>query len=382
LLLLPIKSNIHLYRQNWSVIARHSFKPFLFPSIGYLPAGIRKHLRKEQIVSIEIITTPNEGLKETGFGGVNACNSIKRVIQELGYTVNLNICETKSDLDRVVQRQPDLVILGVKYLQDKAQKQLLLADYFEKRGIPFTGSTPKALNFDSNKISAKIFLRNQGVQTAEFFTAIPDQYAHENELPLPMPLFLKPLSAANGNGVDEDSFVNDFDGFTRKVASLFSKFNHSIMAEAFLGGREFTVSVIENGSGELLTAPIEIVPPILPNGLRILGEEVKKADSETLKRVNDMELKASLSNLAIDVFAKLEARDFGRVDIKSTADGHLHFLEINLVPGLTEGTSYFPRAFEIEHEYKYPHVVKMVLENALSRCNIPPNKSVYHMNII
>lgn len=333
-------------------------------------------------MSIEIITTPNKGLIETGFGGENACNSIKRVIQELGYTVNLNVCETKADLDVIVERQPNLVLLGVKYLQDKSRNQLWLADYFEKRGIPFTGSAPKVLNFDNNKISAKTFLRNLGVSTAQYFTAIPDQYAQENELPLRMPLFLKPLSAANGNGVDEDSFVNDFDGYQRKVASLFSRFNQPVIVEEFLGGREFTVSIIKNEFGEFFTAPIEIVPPLLPNGLRILGEEVKKADSETLKRIDDMDLKASLNNLAIDVFGKLEARDFGRVDIKSTSDGNLQFLEINLVPGLTEGSSYFPRAFEIEHQCKYPHVVRMILENALSRCKIPPNKSVSHTNII
>jgi D-alanine-D-alanine ligase len=40
----------------------------------------------------------------------------------------------------------------------------------------------------------------------------------------------------------------------------------------------------------------------------------------------------------------LGARDFGRIDIKLDEYGKPNFLEANLVPGMTPGTSYFPRA--------------------------------------
>ena len=50
---------------------------------------------------IEIITTPNEALKESGFGSLNACNSVLDAIQGMGCSVRLNVCKTKDDLEGV-----------------------------------------------------------------------------------------------------------------------------------------------------------------------------------------------------------------------------------------------------------------------------------------
>jgi len=67
-------------------------------------------------MQIEIITTPNKALKESGFGTLKACKSVLDVLQRMGYSVRLNVCETKEHLDEVVKRKPELVILAVKYI--------------------------------------------------------------------------------------------------------------------------------------------------------------------------------------------------------------------------------------------------------------------------
>ena len=43
-------------------------------------------------MQIEIVTTPNEKLKETGFGSLKACRSVLDSIKKMGHTVELNVC--------------------------------------------------------------------------------------------------------------------------------------------------------------------------------------------------------------------------------------------------------------------------------------------------
>jgi D-alanine-D-alanine ligase len=318
-------------------------------------------------MKIEIITTPNEELKETGFGTQKACNSVLDSISKMGYVVKLNMCKTLSDLDEIVKRKPDLVILAVKYISIKNESDIWLSEYFAKHEINYSGSSRKALKFDSDKVLAKSHLRKKGIKTADYFTAIPGQYKCETELPLKFPLFLKPLDAANGNGIDDLSLVTNFAEFESKILSLYDSFNLPVLVEEYLDGREYSVAVIKTQYGQLIVSPVEIIPPQSSKGLRILGEQAKKDDSEEMKKIEDNEITSSVKKLAIDAFINLGIRDFGRIDIKTNQSGHCFFMEANLVPGMTSGSSYFPKACEIEHELTYDKVIQLIVEEGISR---------------
>ncbi|NOY62674.1 MAG: D-alanine--D-alanine ligase [Gammaproteobacteria bacterium] len=329
-------------------------------------------------MQIEIVTTQNENLNETGFGTLKACLSVFDSIERIGYDVKLNICKSKRDLEGIVKKKPDLVILAVKYISLQNGNNVWLSEYFSRHGINFTGSSRDVLRFDSNKISAKLYLSNKGIKTAKYFTAIPEQYRCASELPVKFPLFLKPTDAANGNGIDDFSFVTNFSEFESKVLSLHNRFSTTILAEEYLDGREFTVSIINKPNNELIISPIEIVPPESKNGLRILGQKVKNDDSEELKLIEDDEVKNKVINLAINSFLTLGVRDFGRIDIRANKAGDYFFIEANLVPGMTYGSSYFPKSCEIERALTYDEVIQLMLESGLSRTKpkIPPNNCI------
>jgi len=329
-------------------------------------------------LKIEIVTTQNEDMKETGFGTLKACNSVFDSIERIGYDVKLNICKSKRDLEGIVKRNPDLVVLAVKYIPLQNRNSIWLSEYFSKHGINFTGSSRDVLRFDSNKTSAKLYLANKGIKTARYFTAIPDQYRYASELPIKFPLFLKPTDAANGNGIDDFSFVTNFSGFESKVLSLYSTFSAPALVEEYLDGREFTVSVINTPNNELIISPIEILPPESKYGLRILGKKVKNDDSEELKLVEDGGMKHEVIKLAINSFLTLGVRDFGRIDIKANKAGDCFFIEANLVPGMTYGSSYFPKSCEIENALTYDEVIQLMLENGLCRAKpkAPPDNCI------
>lgn len=322
-------------------------------------------------MNIEIITTPNEELKESGFGSLKSCNNVLQSIRKMGHNIKLNICTTKNDLNAIVKRKPDLVILAVKYLSFENEKEkennIWLSEYFDKYNINYTGSSMEVLKFDSDKVLAKLHLQNKGIKTAKHFTAIPGQYKSEKDLPILFPLFLKPIDAANGNGIDDLSYVRNFTDFESKILSLHDSFKLPILVEEYLDGKEFTVSVIQTQNGELLVSPIEIIPLISTNGLRILGQQAKKDDSEELKKIEDNDMNIKLIQLATKAYEGLGARDFGRIDIKTNQQGECFFMEANLVPGMTQGSSYFPKACEIESEFTYDKVIELMLSEGLNR---------------
>jgi D-alanine-D-alanine ligase len=325
-------------------------------------------------MKIEIITTPNEELKETGFGKLNACNSILHAVKKMGYTVELTVCRSLKDLEDVVQRKPALVIQAVKYLVVENEKEIWLSEYFDQNSINYSGSSRETLKFDSDKVLAKSYLKERGVNTANYFTAIPGEYKSDSALPLQYPLFLKPSDAANGNGIDDLSLVKNFSEFESKVSFLYEMFQLPVLVEEYLDGPEYTVAIIKTIAGDLLVSAIEVVPSVSKNGLRILGEKAKKEDTEELKKTEDNFLMDRVKSLAIDAFIDLGARDFGRIDIKMNKNGHCFFMEANLVPGMTQGSSYFPKAFEIAHGLNYDQVIGLIVEEGMSR--VPINASL------
>ncbi|PLY06993.1 MAG: D-alanine--D-alanine ligase [Arcobacter sp.] len=325
-------------------------------------------------MNIELVTTPNEELKESGFGSLKSCNNVLESIISKGHNIILTVCKTKLDLENIVKRKPDLVILAVKYLSFENKKNIWLSEYFDEHSINYTASSRDVLRFDSNKVLAKQHLKSKGIKTADYFTAIPQQFKKIEDLPISFPLFLKPIDAANGNGIDDLSFVTNFTEFKNKVESLYTQFKMPILVEEYLDGREFTVAVIETISGKLIISPIEIVPLSSTNGLRILGQKAKKDDSEELKKINNNDTRIKLTKLASEAFTGLGVRDYGRIDIKTNKAGECFFMEANLVPGMTLGSSYFPKACEIENELSYDNVVELMLSKGLSR--IPLNKTI------
>lgn len=329
---------------------------------------------------IEIITTPNEALKESGFGTLKACKSVLNAIQQMGFSASLNVCETKNYLDDIVKRKPELVILAVKYIpvfnhDSNCEENIWLSEYFSHHGINYTGSSREALKFDSNKVLAKTHLINKGIKTANYFIATPGQYKTESELPVTFPLFLKPMDAANGNGIDDLSFVTNFADYESKTASLYKTFAQPTLAEEYLDGREFTVAIIKSSTGKLIVSAVEVIPPTSNHGLRILGAQAKIDDSEELIEIVDEEVAKRVTTLAIDAFNALGVRDFGRIDIKTDNHGECFFMEANLVPGMTYGSSYFPKACEIAHDFTYDKVVELLLAGGVARAlsTIPPN---------
>ena len=51
-------------------------------------------------------------------------------------------------------------------------------------------------------------------------------------------------------------------------------------------------------------------------------------------------------------------------------------MEANLVPGMSEFSSYFPRACELDNGLKYDEVIKLIIQQGLNRATLKPLKHI------
>lgn len=353
--------------------------------MSIIDGSVQEHhpkLSTERICKhIAVVATNTEGMKETGFGSFETCRAVYDALRKRYQHVTFHEVTSTITLNDIVKEAPDLVILTSKYfVEKKSNAKTWFSQYFSDRGIAFAGSDRSAMEFDSNKSKAKTLVQNNGLATAKYFLTYPNQYASEEQLPISLPVFIKPVDAANSNGIDGNSVVRDFNAYRRKVNELFEEFGVKVLVEEFLPGREFTIAIL-NGetNGTRLTIPMEITPPKNINGDRILDGEAKRQNLETTNLVAEP-LRTEMIGFADQIFEILGARDFGRIDIKMGPDDKLYFLEANLCPGMTPGTSYFPQACILdshrlvmlngEHVIQHSDVVTKIVEIALGRSKI------------
>ena len=325
-----------------------------------------------ELGGIDIVTTETAGMRESGFGSVDTCRGIAGILDDEYSDVRFSVVASKYDLQEIVDRQPDLVILCVKYIFDDSCGEVVwLSEFFDRNDVLHSGSDFKTLDFDSNKSVAKTFLRNKGVATADYFLARPEQYGRDCPLPLDFPLFVKPLDAANGNGIDDSSIVRDLPSFEAQVQSVVHNFGRVALVERVLTGREFTVAIFGEESGQCPQAmPVEIIAKPNQHGDMILGAKAKAENRETLRAVHGA-LRSQIAEFALRAFVGLGARDFGRIDIRFDAQGIPHFLEANLVPGMKRDGSYFPEACRIDAGLSYRDVILKIFNLTWQRTSVP-----------
>lgn len=325
---------------------------------------------KKQTLRIEIVSTTVAGLSSMSDP---SRRSMQRVAAAHYSDVRITLVTTMADLKALVARKPDLVVLGMKYIQvpfgtvEGAERKVWLANYLEQNNIAITGSGYVAHQLELNKQLAKKCVSEGGVVTARYFVVPLGGSVPQHSLRFP--LFVKPTNKGGGVGIDEQSLVHTNEQLHTKLASLARDFGADALVEEYLAGREFSVAIIKHAFTQSYTAmPLELVAPVVTkDGERFLSSTVKSADTETYAYVKNQQLREQLSVVAMRSFEALGARDYGRIDIRMNAQKELHFLEANLIPSLLEGYGNFPKACFVNKGMSYEHMVLRLIELGLRR---------------
>jgi D-alanine-D-alanine ligase len=188
--------------------------------------------------------------------------------------------------------------------------------------IPYTGPGARASQIAMDKIKTKMVLEMNNIPTAAWGLANNDTAAS----PLPLPVVVKPPCDGSSFGISKVSAPGEW-AAARDLAFAVQKHDRPILVEEFIGGREFTVGVID---GEALPV-IEIVAK---GGW--YGYDEKYVSEETrYPFLEDEKLTEKLQKLAVDSFNAVYCRGVARVDFRVSPLGRCYVLELNTSPGFT-----------------------------------------------
>lgn len=294
---------------------------------------------------------------------LESCRAIQAVLERYYQTVGVSYVNSLEDLDSLIAIQPDLVFMGAKYITDSNKRKIWLSDYLTQNKIEHTGSKMPAIRLEQSKPLAKQQIQRAGLKT-------PDYTAHYKGEPVAvpesmLPVFIKPACLGGGQGIDESSVAHTQQQVASKVASLAAV---DILVEQYLAGREFSVAILRSAhSQNLIAMPIELTAPQNSSGDRILGQNVKSANSEAVNKLNDPLVQQKVCQLAIAAFEALGARDYGRIDIRMDAAGQPYFLEANLIPSLIDNYGSFPKACQLNVGMGYEAMILQIVKLGLGR---------------
>jgi D-alanine-D-alanine ligase len=239
-------------------------------------------------------------------------------------------------------------------------------------GVPYVGSPAAACRLAWDKPAAKSVVRSAGVATPDW-VALPHSTFRELGAGavldlivarLGLPLMVKPASGGSSLGVQKVTRVEDLPA---AMVSCFA-YGDTVMVERFVDGVELALSVVDLGEGPQALPAVEIAPE---SGVFDYTSRYTPGLTEyhAPARVSD-EVAARASAVALRVHQVLGLAGLSRTDAIVTPDGEVHFLEVNVSPGLTE-TSMFPMAVEAGG-YTLGDVLGRLLERAADEGPIRP----------
>jgi D-alanine-D-alanine ligase len=234
-------------------------------------------------------------------------------------------------------------------------------------GIPYVGSPAAACRLAWDKPAAKSVVRSAGVTTPDW-VALPHSTFRELGAGavldlivarLGLPLMVKPASGGSALGAQKVSRVEDLPA---SMVSCFA-YGDTVLVERFVDGIELAVSVVDLGEGPQALPAVEIAPE---SGVFDYTSRYTPGLTEyhTPARVDD-DVAQRAADAAVTVHRALGLADLSRTDLIVDAEGAVHFLEVNVSPGLTE-TSMFPMAVEAAG-HRLGDVLTRLLHQAAAR---------------
>ena len=200
----------------------------------------------------------------------------------------------------------------------------------EQLGIPYTGSGVMASAIAMDKIYTKMIWLMHGLPTPRYATLTPESDLAAVVAELGLPMIAKPPHEGSTIGITK---VTSADALQAAYA-LAAGFDDVVLAEQFVTGREFTVTVLGKGNTARALPIVEIVAPEGNYDFqhKYFGDETKYFCPAVL----DDALAAEMQRLAVEAYRAVGCEGWGRVDvIVREADQKPFLIEVNTSPGMT-----------------------------------------------
>lgn len=235
--------------------------------------------------------------------------------------------------------------------------------------LPFVGPGILGSAVCMDKDVAKRLLRDAGIPVAPFITVPAGSEApswDEAVAALDAPIFVKPANMGSSVGVSKVDAERDY---RRALDEAFS-FDHKVLLERTVRGREIEISVLGNENPEA-SIPGEVAP-----AHAFYSYDAKYLDRDGAELFIpadlDAETAARAREVAIRAFRALCCEGMARVDLflatracGALPAGSLVVNEINTIPGFT-AISMYPKLWEASG-VSYPELIHRLIRLAIER---------------
>ena len=159
---------------------------------------------------------------------------------------------------------------------------------------------------------------------------------------------MKPVAEDASVGIAQASFVDSESALVERIAFVHDSLDHDALVEEYVDGREIYVSLVGNQKLEIFP-PREIVFEKVPAGEPRLATYAAKWDAAYRERwgirnvfANGFSegVKETLEKVCKKVYALLQIRGYGRIDLRLTPENEVVVLEANPNPHLAKGEDF------------------------------------------
>src|SRR5579859_1427464 len=297
---------------------------------------------------------------------------IFEALEKLGHEPSYTVLDgTDKTLSALAKSDADMFFnLTESYAGDDT-KEMHVAAYLDLLGRLYTGAGPQALYLAQDKSLAKKLFKFHDIQSPYFATCYRGRLDHAEDIKFP--LIVKPTSEDGSIGIDQFSVVSSVKELMERIHYIQEEFDSPALIEEYIEGREIYVAVLGNEHPEALPL-VEMDFSKLPEGTpRIAGTEVKwEKDTEAYRKAQsriaedlDEETADTLKQTAVAAYQALELRDYGRIDMRLTAEGKVYVIEANPNPWLSSGAEFAMAAKQSGRSYN--ETVGAIVDLAMAR---------------
>ncbi len=256
---------------------------------------------------------------------------------------------------------PDVAVIALhgKYGEDGCVQGLL-----EILGIPYTGPGVMASSLAMNKIMTKKIFIYENIPTPEFMVidgerSSPVEISQMVLNKMKLPVVIK--SASQGSSIGVCFAFQEEDVKEGIVECL--KYDHEILVEQFIKGRELTVSIM--GNSEPVVLPIlEIVSQ---SGVYDYHAKYTTGASSHFAAELPEAIDKEIRGIAARAYRAVGCTGLSRVDFLVSENNEPYVLEINTSPGMT-ATSLFPDAARAAG-INFPDLIERLINYAFQAHN-------------
>jgi D-alanine-D-alanine ligase len=267
----------------------------------------------------------------------------RRVADALrGAGVHATLRDPDATLLDFLRETPPAVVWPV--LHGASGEDGALLGLLELAGVPYVGSSARAARLAWDKPTAKAMAEAAGIRTPRSVTLPKDTFRELGAAAvlrligqtMPAPYAVKPARGGSAQGV---TIVREADALPRAMVDAYT-YGDVAVVEQLVEGTEVAIGVLDTGDGPEALPATEIVPT---SG--VYGYEARYNAGLT-RFYTPARLAGDVAETAADAAVRIHRAlgigQMSRVDLIVDADGSPWFLEVNVIPGLTE-TSLLPQ---------------------------------------